>query len=113
YVRYMRLRKREVLFICGSDEHGVAITLKAQKEGITPQQVVDRYHGMMKEAFEEFGISFDHYSRTSSDIHKETASGFFRTLYDRGLLDERETEQYYDAQADQFLADRYIIGTCP
>lgn len=113
YVRYLRLRGKDVQFMCGSDEHGVAITMKARKEGITPQEVVDRYHRMMKDALRDFGISFDHYSRTSNEIHKETASDFFKTLYDKGVFDAWETEQYFDPEAGQFLADRYIMGTCP
>jgi len=113
YVRYLRQRGRDVKFICGSDEHGVAITIKAKKEGVTPQQVVDKYDGMMRSTFDKFGISFDVYSRTSSDLHKETAGSFFKDLYDQGVFTEKETEQYYDPEADQFLADRYIIGTCP
>lgn len=113
YVRYLRQRGRDVKFICGSDEHGVAITIKAKKEGITPQQVVDKYDGLMRSTFEKFGISFDVYSRTSSDLHKGTAGEFFKDLYDKGVFTEKETEQYYDPEADQFLADRYITGTCP
>ncbi len=113
YVRYLRSRSRETLFICGSDEHGVPITIKARNEGITPQQVVDKYHSMMKNSFAEFGISFDAYGRTSSKTHHETASAFFKTIYDKGGFEERETEQYYDEAAQQFLADRYITGTCP
>jgi methionyl-tRNA synthetase len=113
YVRYLRLKGEDVKFICGSDEHGVPITIKAKKEGITPQQVVDKYHKMMKDSFEEFGISFDIYSRTSSKIHHETASEFFKTLYDKKVFTEEITEQYFDEKANQFLADRYIIGTCP
>ncbi len=113
YVRYLRQRGRDVKFICGSDEHGVAITIKAKKEGITPQQVVDKYDGLMRSTFKKFGISFDVYSRTSSDLHKETAGEFFKDLYDKGVFTEKETEQYYDPEADQFLADRYIVGTCP
>lgn len=113
YVRYLRLKGKDVQFMCGSDEHGVAITMKARKEGITPQEVVDRYHVMMRDALNDFGISFDHYSRTSSEIHKETASEFFKTLYEKGTFDTRETEQYFDPEANQFLADRYIMGTCP
>ncbi|HSJ66286.1 MAG TPA: methionine--tRNA ligase [Anditalea sp.] len=113
YVRYLRSQGRDVAFICGSDEHGVAITIKAKKEGVTPQEIVDRYDAMMKESFLEFGISFDHYSRTTSKIHHETASEFFRNLYDRGEFMEQTTEQYYDEEANQFLADRYIEGTCP
>ncbi len=113
YVRYLRSKGEDVKFICGSDEHGVPITIKAKKEGITPQQVVDKYHKMMGDAFKEFGISFDIYSRTSSKIHHETASEFFKTLYDKGVFKEEITEQYFDVKANQFLADRYIVGTCP
>ena len=113
YVRYLRLRGEDVRFICGSDEHGVPITIRAKKEGITPQAVVDRYHAMIKKSFEDFGISFDIYSRTTSAEHTRTASDFFRKLYDDGKLIERETEQYYDEEAHQFLADRYITGECP
>jgi methionyl-tRNA synthetase len=112
-VRYLRLKGEDVKFICGSDEHGVPITIKAKKEGITPQQVVDKYHKIMGDAFKEFGISFDIYSRTSSKIHHETASQFFKTLYDKGVFNEEITEQYFDEKANQFLADRYIVGTCP
>ncbi|UJP63520.1 methionine--tRNA ligase [Mongoliitalea daihaiensis] len=113
YARYLRLRERNVAYICGSDEHGVAITIKAKKEGISPQDVVDRYHEMMKKSFQEFGISFDHYSRTSAPIHHETASEFFKDLYEKGEFLEQITQQYYDEEAGQFLADRYIEGTCP
>lgn len=113
YARYLRLKGEEVAFIGGSDEHGVPITLKAKKEGVTPQDVVDKYHGIIKDAFERFGISFDIYSRTSADIHKETASEFFKTLYDKGAFVEQTSEQYYDEENKQFLADRYIMGTCP
>lgn len=113
YVRYLRSRDREVTYVCGSDEHGVAITIKAKKEGISPQEVVDRYHDIMKESFREFGISFDHYSRTSAAIHHETASEFFRDLYKKGEFLEQTTQQYYDEEAGQFLADRYIEGICP
>ncbi|WP_194774336.1 methionine--tRNA ligase [Pararhodonellum marinum] len=113
YVRYLRSQNKDVIYICGSDEHGVAITIKAQKEGVSPQEIVDRYHEMMKASFEEFGISFDHYSRTSAPIHHETAGGFFKNLYDKGEFIEQDTEQYYDEEAQQFLADRYIEGTCP
>lgn len=113
YVRYLRSQGREVAYICGSDEHGVAITIKAAKEGKTPQQVVDQYHEMMKQSFVEFGISFDHYSRTSAKIHHETAQGFFKDLYDKGEFLEQTTEQYFDEEAGKFLADRYIEGTCP
>lgn len=113
YVRYLRSQGKDVAYICGSDEHGVAITIKAKKEGKTPQQVVDHYHEMMKGSFKEFGISFDHYSRTSAPIHHETAQGFFKDLYEKGEFLEQSTEQYYDEEAKQFLADRYIEGTCP
>ena len=113
YVRYLRLKNREVAFICGSDEHGVPITIRAKKEGITPQDVCDRYHKLIKDSFEEFGISFDIYSRTTSETHNKFASDFFRKLYDDGKLVEQESEQYYDEEAHQFLADRYIMGECP
>lgn len=113
YVRYLRLKKREVVFIGGSDEHGVPITIRAKKEGITPQDVCDRYHKLIKDSFEEFGISFDVYSRTTSPTHNKFASDFFRKLYDDGRLVEKESEQYYDEEARQFLADRYIMGECP
>jgi methionyl-tRNA synthetase len=113
YVRYLRSKGEDVKFICGSDEHGVPITIKAKKEGITPQQVVDKYNKIMGDSFKEFGISFDIYSRTSSKTHHETASTFFKTLYDKGVFNEEITEQYFDEKANQFLADRYIVGTCP
>lgn len=113
YVRYLRLKKKEVIFIGGSDEHGVPITIRARKEGVTPQDIVDRYHSLIKKSFEEFGISFDIYSRTSSDIHKKTASDFFTKLYENGQFEEKTTEQYYDEKAKLFLADRYITGECP
>ncbi len=113
YVRYLRLKQQDVVFIGGSDEHGVPITIRAKKEGITPQDVVDRYHSMIKKSFEDFGISFDVYSRTTSETHNKFASEFFRKLYDEGKLVEKETEQYYDEEAHQFLADRYIMGECP
>ncbi len=113
YVRYLRSCEKDVAYVCGSDEHGVAITIKAKNEGISPQEVVDRYHRIMKESFETFGISFDHYSRTSAPIHHETASGLFTDLYQNGEFMEQETDQYYDEEAQQFLADRYIEGTCP
>jgi len=113
YVRYLRQRDRDVISICGSDEHGVPITLKARKEGSTPQDVVDRYHTLNKKAFEDFGISFDIYSRTSNQVHHDTASEFFKTLYDKGVFIEKTSEQYYDEEASTFLADRYITGTCP
>lgn len=113
YVRYLRLKKQDVIFIGGSDEHGVPIMIRARKEGITPQDVVDRYHSLIKKSFEDFGISFDIYSRTTSETHHNLASDFFRKLYDNGKLIEKETEQYYDEEAHQFLADRYIVGECP
>ena len=113
YTRYQRLRGRDVIHVCGSDEHGVPITIKAKKEGITPQQVVDRYHEIIKNAFAGLGIEFDIYSRTSSDMHTVTASDFFRKLYDEGKFVEQTSEQYYDEEAKMFLADRYITGTCP
>lgn len=113
YARYLRLKNEEVIMIGGSDEHGVPITLKAKNEGVTPQDVVDKYHSLIKESFEKFGISFDIYSRTSSKTHHETASEFFKKLYDEGKLIEKTSEQYFDEQNNQFLADRYIIGTCP
>lgn len=113
YVRYLRLKKRDVLFICGSDEHGVPVTIRARKEGCTPQQVVDRYNKIIEDSFKEFGISFDDFGRTTSEIHKKTASDFFRTLYDKGEFIEKESEQYYDEEAHTFLADRYITGECP
>lgn len=113
YARYLRLKGEEVLFVGGSDEHGIPITIKARNEGVTPQNIVDRFHELNKESFEKFGISYDIYSRTTSEIHKQTASEFFRTLYDKGAFTEQESEQYYDEEAHQFLADRYIVGTCP
>ncbi|PLX04929.1 MAG: methionine--tRNA ligase, partial [Marinilabiliales bacterium] len=113
YTRYLRLRGKDVLFVCGSDEHGVPITLKAKQKGCSPQDIVDEYHSINKKAFNDFGISFDIYSRTTSEVHKETASDFFRTLYDKDVFIEKENEQYFDAEANQFLADRYITGTCP
>ena len=113
YVRYLKMRGREVLFVCGSDEHGVPITIKALQQGCSPQDIVDKYHGIIKKAFADFGIDFDIYSRTTSKVHEATASEFFRKLYDEGKFIEKESEQYYDEQAHQFLADRYIMGTCP
>ena len=113
YARYLRLKGQEVLFVCGSDEHGVPIAIRAQKEGVTPQDIVDRYHTIIRGSFARFGMTFDIYSRTTSPTHREHASAFFRTLYDKGAFIEEETEQYYDPEARQFLADRYIVGTCP
>jgi methionyl-tRNA synthetase len=113
YVRYQRAQKRDIKFVCGSDEHGVPITIRAMKEGISPQQVVDKYHQLLKQAFDQMNIAFDIYSRTSNKIHHETAAGFFKKLYDDGLFEEKETEQFYDEKAKTFLADRYITGTCP
>lgn len=113
YVRYLRLKKEDVVFIGGSDEHGVPITIRAKKEGVTPQDVCDRYHSMIRDSFKEFGISFDIYSRTTSKVHNKLASDFFKKLYDEGKLVEKESEQYYDEEAHQFLADRYIMGECP
>ena len=113
YTRYQRLKGNDVISVCGSDEHGVPITIKARNEGITPQQVVDRYHAIIKDAFQRLGMSFDIYSRTSSPTHRETASAFFRKLYDEGKFIEQTSEQFYDEEAKTFLADRYIVGTCP
>ena len=113
YARYLRLKGEEVMFVGGSDEHGVPITIKARKEGVTPQDIVDRYHKMIKDSFEELGISFDVYGRTTSDTHHKTASDFFRTLYDKGEFIEKSSLQLYDEEAGEFLADRYVTGTCP
>ena len=113
YARYLRLRGEEVLFVCGSDEHGVPIAIKAKKEGVTPQDIVDRYDGIIRQSFADFGITFDIYGRTTSPTHRELASSIFRTIYDKGGFIEEESEQYYDPEAKQFLADRYITGTCP
>ncbi|WP_026135806.1 methionine--tRNA ligase [Nafulsella turpanensis] len=113
YVRYLRSRQREVAFVCGSDEHGVPITIRAQKEGVSPQQVVDKYHSIIRDSFRDFGISFDIYSRTSAPVHHQTASDFFTKLQKDGVFEVKESEQYYDEKAGQFLADRYIKGTCP
>lgn len=113
YARYLRLRGRDVLFVCGSDEHGIPITIKARQEGVTPQQVVDKYHKIMGDAFRDFGISFDIYSRTSAEVHKKTASDFFLNLYEKGELLEKSSEEFFDPEAGEFLADRYITGTCP
>ncbi len=113
YVRYLRMQAKDVVFVCGSDEHGVPITIKAKKEGITPKDVVDRYHEIIKKSFSDFGIEFDNYSRTSSALHHKVSSDFFKTLYEKGEFIEKTTEQYFDPKAQQFLADRYIMGTCP
>ncbi len=113
YARYLRQRGKDVIYICGSDEHGVAIPMRAKKEGVTPQDIIDKYHGIIKKSFVDFGISFDNYSRTSSEIHHKTASGFFTKLYNDGEFIEEVTEQLYDAEANQYLADRFVIGTCP
>lgn len=113
YARYQRAKKRDIKFVCGSDEHGVPITIRAMKEGITPQDVVDKYHAIIKDSFEQMGISFDIYSRTSSETHRHTSQAFFKKLFDDGLFEEKETEQFYDEEAKAFLADRYIVGTCP
>jgi methionyl-tRNA synthetase len=113
YARYMRLTGNDVAFICGSDEHGVPITIKAKKEGVSPQDIVDKYHTIIKKSFQDFGITFDNYSRTSAKIHHDTAQEFFKTLYDKGEFIEEVTEQLYDEEADQFLADRFVTGTCP
>ena len=113
YVRYQRTRNRDIKFVCGSDEHGVPITIRAMKEGVTPKEVVDKYHAIIKESFEKMNISFDIYSRTSNQIHHETSAAMFKKLYDDGLFEEKETEQYYDEEKKTFLADRYITGTCP
>lgn len=113
YVRYLRMQGEDVLFVGGSDEHGVPITIKARKEGVTPQDIVDKYHGIIKQAFAEFGISFDVYSRTSSALHHKVAAKYFKDLYDKGCFVEKQSEQYFDPEAQTFLADRYIVGTCP
>ncbi len=113
YVRYLRLKKQDVVFIGGSDEHGVPVTIRAKKEGITVQEVVDRYHNLIKKSFEDFGISFDVYSRTTSPTHNKFASDFFRTLYDKGVLEEKVEEQFCDEVTGEFLTDRNIVGTCP
>lgn len=113
FVRFKRLEGKEVIFICGSDEHGVPITIAADKEGVSPQDIVDRYHNINKKAFDDFGISFDYYGRTSSDTHKQISQKFFKKLYEKGAFEEKTEEQFYDAEADMFLADRYIKGTCP
>ena len=113
YARFLRIKGNDVAFICGSDEHGVPITLKAKRENSTPQKIVDRYHKIIKDSFDEFGISFDNYSRTSNKIHHKVASDFFMKLNDKNYFEEKETDQYYDSKENQFLADRFIVGTCP
>ncbi len=113
YVRYLRLKGEDVIYICGSDEHGVPITIKARQEGVSPQQIVDKYHHLIKKSFKEFGISFDVYSRTSAPVHHETAASIFKTMFEKGAFIEKDSEQYYDEENKQFLADRYITGTCP
>jgi methionyl-tRNA synthetase len=113
YARYLRLQGKDAIFICGSDEHGVAISMKAKKEGITPQEVIDKYHEIIRKSFADFGISFDNYSRTSAKVHHETASDFFKKLYDKNDFIEQVNQQLYDAKANQFLADRFVVGTCP
>ena len=113
YSRYLRLMEKDIVFICGSDEHGAAIAIRARKEGVSPQKIIDKYHSMIKKSFLDFGISFDNYSRTSSKIHHQTASNFFIDLYDKNIFIEKETEQLYDAKENQFLADRYVEGECP
>lgn len=113
YARYLRMAGNDVLYVCGSDEHGVPITIKAKKEGVSPQVIVDKYHAIIKKSFEDFGISFDNYSRTSAEVHHKTASEFFRKLYDEGKFIEETSEQLYDEEANQFLADRFVVGTCP
>ncbi|MBS1762744.1 MAG: class I tRNA ligase family protein, partial [Bacteroidetes bacterium] len=113
FVRYLRAEKKDVAFVCGSDEHGAAITIQAMKENTTPREIVDKYHALLKSNMHDLGISFDIYHRTSSELHHKTAQEFFTTLNDAGKLIQKETEQYYDEQAATFLADRYIIGTCP
>src|SRR5690606_26635849 len=113
YARFQRANKREVQFIGGSDEHGVPITIRAMKEGVTPQEIVDKYHTLIKESFVQMGISFDIYSRTSSEVHRQTSQEFFTHLYNKNIFEERETEQYFDEEQSMFLADRYITGTCP
>ena len=113
YVRYLRLIGKDVVFVCGSDEHGAAITVKARKEGVTPQEIVDKYHVMLRDTFVDIGIHFDLYHRTSSPLHHKTSQDFFLKLLENGQFDEKESDQYFDPVAEQFLADRYIIGTCP
>ena len=113
YARYQRLQGKDVAFVCGSDEHGVAIPMKAKKEGVSPQDLIDKYHGIIKKSFADFGIAFDNYSRTSAEVHHKTASDFFLKLYEQGDFQEEVTAQLYDEEAGQFLADRFVTGTCP
>ena len=113
YTRYLRACKKDVYFVCGTDEHGVPITIRAMKEGVTPQEIVDKYHEIIRSSLEGMGISFDIFSRTSKPIHHETSQAFFKTLYDKGVFEEKESEQFYDEEKQTFLADRYITGTCP
>ncbi len=113
YARYLRAKKLDVKFVSGSDEHGVPITIRAMKEGVSPKEIVDKYHAIIKDSFEQMGISFDIYSRTSNEVHHKTAQDFFLNLYNKGLFEERESEQYFDEEKQMFLADRYIVGTCP
>ena len=113
YARYLRLMGKDVAYICGSDEHGVAIPMRAKKEGVSPEDIINKYHGIIKQSFSDFGITFDNYSRTSSKIHHETASEFFKKLYHNGDFIEEVSAQLYDAEANQFLADRFVVGTCP
>ena len=113
FVRFLRLNNKDVVYVCGSDEHGAAITIKAKKEGVRPQTIIDQYNQQIKESFENFGISFDIYHRTSAKIHHELSQEFFLNLYEKGEFVERFSEQYYDEEFQQFLADRYIVGTCP
>jgi methionyl-tRNA synthetase len=113
YARYLRMKGEDVFFVCGSDEHGVAISIRAKREGKSPKELIDHYHNMIKSSFDDFGISFDHYGRTSDPIHHRTASDFFKTLYDKGDFIEETTEQLYDEEVEQFLADRFVVGTCP
>ena len=113
YVRFLRSKGEDVLFVSGTDEHGVPITIRARKEELSPQEVVDKYYTIIKNSFQNFGIEFDIFSKTSRPIHHKTASTFFKTLYNKNIFTEETTEQYYDEEAKQFLADRYIVGTCP
>ena len=113
YARYLRLTGNDVAFVCGSDEHGVAISMKAKKEGVSPQEIIDKYDGIIRQSFQDFGITFDNYSRTSREIHHKTAGDFFKKLHEQGDFIEETTAQLYDEEAKQFLADRFVVGTCP